>query len=104
MTAAGFGQWASVPAAIPWHSAASLLLILLTAGHAARRLWRRRRKSGATWQTEPVSPMGTPMAAARRGERAAVLAAGLVWLTLLAFPLLRLTVAEQHATAMANNG
>jgi ammonia channel protein AmtB len=46
-TAAGLVQWAGLPAAISWHAAASLALVLLTAGHATRRLWRRRRRTGA---------------------------------------------------------
>jgi signal transduction histidine kinase len=102
MTAAGFVQWAGLPAAIGWHSAASLLLVLLAAGHATRRLRRRRRKTGAKWHTEPVSVVSAPTTASRRGERAAVLAAGLVWLALLVFPLLHLAVAAPPAAAMVS--
>lgn len=35
MTVSGAVQWAGVTAAIPWHGASSMLLILLGAGHAA---------------------------------------------------------------------
>ncbi|MGH3901401.1 MAG: hypothetical protein ACRDTA_24740 [Pseudonocardiaceae bacterium] len=38
MTVSGVVQWAGVAAAIPWHGASSMLLILLGAGHAIRRV------------------------------------------------------------------
>ncbi|MGH3767112.1 MAG: MDM10-complementing protein 1 domain-containing protein [Pseudonocardiaceae bacterium] len=40
----GFAQWAGVTAAIPWHGGSSMLLIVLAAAHASRRLWRMRRR------------------------------------------------------------
>lgn len=42
MAVSGIVQWAGVVAAIPWHGASSMLLILLGAGHAIRRVRRGR--------------------------------------------------------------
>jgi hypothetical protein len=38
MTVSGIVQWACVAAASPWHGASSMLLIVLGAGHAIRRV------------------------------------------------------------------
>lgn len=43
MTVSGVVQWSGVTAAIPWHGATSMLLLLLAIGHAAHRLGRRKR-------------------------------------------------------------
>lgn len=42
VTVSGLVQWAGVLAAVPWHAGSSVLLMAVAAGHAARRLWRRR--------------------------------------------------------------
>ena len=47
MTVSGFVQWAGVSAAVPWHGASSVLLLLLAAGHATRRLRRWPARSRA---------------------------------------------------------
>lgn len=38
MAVSGVVQWPGVPAAIPWHGATSMLLLLMAIGHGARRL------------------------------------------------------------------
>lgn len=55
MTVSGVVQWLAIPAAIAWHGATSMLLLLLAIGHAAPRLCRRkrpRRPAPATPTTE----------------------------------------------------
>ncbi|MGQ0716818.1 MAG: hypothetical protein ACT4NP_05765 [Pseudonocardiales bacterium] len=47
MTVSGVVQWAGVTAAISWHGASSMLLILLGTVHALRRVRRRRAPRGA---------------------------------------------------------
>lgn len=62
MTVSGIVQWASVAAAIPWHGASSMLLILLATGHAIRRVRRGRARGAAAERavnsTSPTSPVG----------------------------------------------
>lgn len=53
MTVSGLVQWPGVPAAIPWHGATSMLLLLLTIGHATRRL-RRRKRARAGRRAQPT--------------------------------------------------
>ena len=48
VTLSGFVQWAGTAAAIPWHAASSMLLVLLGVGHAVRRLRAARRRSAPT--------------------------------------------------------
>lgn len=56
MTVSGVVQWSGVTAAIPWHGATSMLLLLLAIGHAARRrLCGGKRSAGRRSAPPPDS-------------------------------------------------